>query len=202
MCATHAPSLPWLSQTLRLHILDLAKMQARLREDQYVIEHSTKTFSVVPFCPEYQDAVEALVLHIQRDEFGFDVTREQQPDLMDITGMFQHRSGNFWVALDGDKVIGTVGIVDISNRQVAMKKMFVAAEYRGKEFGVGQALLNTVFAWCRQHDIIQIFLGSTSRMKGAHRFYEKNGFVELQKEQLPPLFPIVFVDTKFYQYDL
>jgi GNAT superfamily N-acetyltransferase len=120
---------------------------------------------------------------------------------MDITGTFQHGSGNFWVALDGNKPIGTVGIIDISNHQVALKKMFLTAEYRGKEFGVGQSLINTVFDWCRQHDIVQIFLGSTNRMKGAHRFYEKNGFVELQREQLPPLFPIAFVDTKFYQYD-
>jgi GNAT superfamily N-acetyltransferase len=167
-----------------------------------VVNPSAKTFTIIPFRPEYQDAVEALVLHIQRDEFGFDVTREQQPDLMNITGMFQQGSGNFWVALDGEKVIGTIGIVDISNQQVALKKMFVAEEFRGKELGVGQSLLNTVFDWSRQHDIVQIFLGTTNRMHAAHRFYEKNGFVELQKEQLPQLFPIVFVDTKFYRREL
>lgn len=167
-----------------------------------MVNHSTKAFTIVPFRPEYQDAVETLVLHIQRDEFGFDVTRDQQPDLMDITGMFQRGSGNFWVALNSDNVIGTIGIVDISNQQLALKKMFVAEQFRGKEFGVGQSLLNTVLDWCKQHAIAQVFLGSTDRMHAAHRFYEKNGFVELQMDQLPPLFPIVFVDRKFYRLDL
>jgi hypothetical protein len=38
--------------------------------------------------------------------------------------------------------------------------------------------------------------------KAAHRFYEKNGFSEIKKAELPPNFPLLQVDTKFYKYNL
>jgi hypothetical protein len=36
-------------------------------------------------------------------------------------------------------------------------------------------------------------------MKAAHRFYEKNGFVEIAKEQLPESFPLMRVDNRFFK---
>ncbi len=64
------------------------------------------------------------------------------------------------------------------------------------------ALLNKATDWCRERSVKQIFLGSTAQMSAAHRFYEKNGFVPVQTEDLPEAFPIVHVDTKFYRHDL
>jgi GNAT superfamily N-acetyltransferase len=159
-----------------------------------------KTYPVVikPFEPAFQEPVERLVLPIQQIEFGVPITREQQPDLMDIAGTFQKGAGNFWVALDGENVVGTIGVVDISNQQVALKKMFVAGTHRGKDKGISQMLMDTALAWCRSRGIQQVLLGTTARMFAAYRFYEKNGFVELTVSDLPPLFPVVSVDTKFY----
>lgn len=157
---------------------------------------------IKPFSPDLQNAVERLVLPIQQIEFGVKITREEQPDLMDITGTFQRGNGNFWVAMDGDNVVGTIGVVDIGNRQVALKKLFVSNSHRGKEKGIAQALMNTAVEWCQAKAIKQIYLGTTARMFAAHRFYEKNGFTERASEDLPPNFPIVSVDTKFYSRDI
>lgn len=156
-------------------------------------------YKIDSFRPEHQTGVEQLVLPIQQIEFGVAVTLEGQPDLVDIKGTFQHGAGNFWVALVDGKVVGSVGIVDIANNQVALKKMFVHADYRGKELGVASALLNTVFDWCAQHSIRVIYLGTVDIQKAAHRFYEKNGFVEVAMSELPEQFPVVAVDTKFYR---
>lgn len=78
--------------------------------------------------------------------------------------------------------------------------MFVKGDYRGKEFGVGQALLNTAFEWAKEKKLTDIYLGTAEILLAAHRFYEKNGFVEIEKTALPAAFPIMQVDTKFYQY--
>ncbi len=157
---------------------------------------------IKPFTAEHQASVEKLVLPIQQIEFGVKITRDEQPDLVDIAGTFQVGDGNFWVALDGNVVVGTIGVVDISNHQVALKKMFVSSAYRGKDKGVAQSLMETAVQWCRAKGIKQIYLGTTAKMFAAHRFYEKNGFVELTMEELPPQFPIVSVDTKFYCRDI
>ena len=78
--------------------------------------------------------------------------------------------------------------------------MFVAKEFRGKDKGIAQKLLNTVFDWCKLNNIQEIYLGTVAILHAAQRFYEKNNFCEIQKKELPKNFPIMPVDTKFYVY--
>lgn len=155
------------------------------------------TITIEPFQKRFQTAVEELVLPIQQLEFGVSITREEQPDLIDIGGTFLKGSGNFWVACCGEEVVGCVGVVDFGQGRVALKKMFVSREYRGKT-GVAAALFSSARAWCLEHGVVEIWLGTISQMKAAHRFYEKNGFVEVSASELPDGFPLVTVDNKFY----
>lgn len=148
----------------------------------------------------YQNEVANLIVTIQRQEFNIPITLADQPDLRQIEKFYQNGNGNFWVATIENKVIGTISLVDIGNQQVALRKMFVQENYRGKVFGIGQALLNTVFEWAKEKQLTGIFLGTTEKYLAAHRFYEKNGFTEIKKTVLPPAFPVMEVDDKFYQY--
>jgi N-acetylglutamate synthase-like GNAT family acetyltransferase len=152
------------------------------------------------FSQKHQKSVEELVLPIQNDEMGVKISKEEQPDLVGVEAFFLHDNGNFWVALDGDRVVGTLGLVDIGNHQFALRKMFVHKNYRGKEKGVSHSLLKSAFEWCLQHQASDIFLGTTNKYLAAHRFYEKNGFVEVFKDDLPKSFPLCHVDTIFYRY--
>lgn len=161
-----------------------------------------KVFQITEFQEGHQQSVEDLVLPIQRLEFMVSITREEQDDLVNIKGVFQKGNGNFWVAVCADQVVGTIGVVDIGEGQVALKKMFVHRDFRGKEHGIAEALLNKAKDWCRKRSIKQIFLGSTAQMLAAHRFYEKNGFVAVEVSDLPKAFPIVHVDSKFYRHDV
>jgi N-acetylglutamate synthase-like GNAT family acetyltransferase len=158
------------------------------------------TININKFSSIYHNDVVSLVLSIQQKEFNIPITLEDQPDLQNIEAFFQYGNGNFWVAAIDDNVIGTISLVDIGNQQVALRKMFVQENYRGKAFGVGQALLNTVFEWVKEKQLTDIFLGTTEKYLAAHRFYEKNGFIEIEKNDLPKAFPVMQVDTKFYQY--
>lgn len=156
---------------------------------------------VIPYSNVHRDVVVDVILPIQRDEFGIAITLADQPDLLDIPGFYQKGAGNFWLAIDGatGEVAGTVALLDIGNRQAALRKMFVKPAYRGADKGVAAGLLATLFEWCAAKSIAEVYLGTTSRFLAAHRFYEKNGFVEIDKSDLPAAFPIMSVDTKFYR---
>jgi N-acetylglutamate synthase-like GNAT family acetyltransferase len=95
-------------------------------------------------------------------------------------------------------VIGTIGLKDIGAGQTALRKMFVAAPFRGREFGVAAQLLNTLLEEAWQRGVKEIYLGTTDKFLAAHRFYEKHGFVEVAKQALPESFPVMKVDSKFY----
>jgi len=158
--------------------------------------------SIVPFSTEHQDAVLELILGIQRGEFEIDITAAQQPDLGEIPSFYQRDAGGFWVALDAQRVVGTIALLDIGRGQAALRKMFVHPDFRGAERGTAHALLQTLLAWAVARELREIFLGTTPFFQAAHRFYEKCGFTEIPKERLPPEFPIMKVDTRFYQLRL
>jgi len=153
---------------------------------------------IAPFAPEHADGVFDLILPIQQAEFQIPITREAQPDLADIPGFYQRGDGNFWVALDGGRVVGSISLLDIGHGQAALRKMFVAATHRGAAHGVAAALLQTLTAWTRERGVREVFLGTTAQYLAAHRFYEKNGFRQIPKDRLPPNFPVMSVDTRFY----
>jgi N-acetylglutamate synthase-like GNAT family acetyltransferase len=152
---------------------------------------------IVPFAAQHVEGVTALIIGIQRDEFGFPITLDDQPDLRDIPGFYQQGAGNFWVAVSDGEVVGTVALLDMGNGQSALRKMFVHATYRGPGHGVAARLLDTLLEWSRARRVNEVYLGTTEKFLAAHRFYERNGFKQIAATELPPSFPRMALDTRF-----
>lgn len=152
--------------------------------------------------PCYQAGVKALILPIQNHEFGIEISAEQQPDLSDIENFYQQGTGDFWLALAGEQVVGCIGLKDIGERQGALRKMFVAKAWRGREHGAASGLLRILVTHARERQLQAIWLGTTAKFLAAHRFYEKHGFSEVAEKNLPAAFPVMKVDTKFYHLAL
>ncbi|MCX8957853.1 GNAT family N-acetyltransferase [Erwinia psidii] len=161
-----------------------------------------QSVSLVRYQPRFQSGVVALILPIQNEEFSIDITAAQQPDLSDIAGFYQTGKGDFWLAVAGDNVVGCIGLKDIGNQQAALRKMFVAQDWRGREKGIANALLSILLEHAAHRQLHDIYLGTTSKFLAAHRFYEKNGFREVGRDTLPGSFPVMKVDSKFYRLAL
>ncbi len=152
---------------------------------------------IVRYTEADRQGVVDVILPIQREEFGIPITIDDQPDLLSVAGFYQVGVGDFWVAKCDGTIVGTIALKDIGERQAALRKMFVAPAFRGQA-GVAGRLLAHLLSEARARGVAQIFLGTTAKFLAAHRFYEKNGFAEIAKENLPPRFPLMAVDTKFY----
>lgn len=150
----------------------------------------------------YQQGILQMILDIQQQEYNLPITAEAQPDLANIPAFYQQENGNFWAAVENGTVVGSIALKNIGNGNAVLRKMFVKKEYRGKELGVSRALLTHLIDWAREKQFSRIYLGTTPQFLAAHRFYEKNGFVEIGQEELPAEFPIMEVDKKFYCYRL
>lgn len=162
---------------------------------------------VMPFQRSHGEQVRALIIGIQREEFGVPITLDEQPDLFDIPHVYQRGVGEFWVAVEGEQVVGTIALFQLEGdplppRVAALRKMFVAAGFRGPPHRTGQRLLDTLLAHAKGMGLDEVMLGTTGVMHGAHRFYEKNGFVEMAKADLPPGWPHNSVDQRFYRRGL
>ena len=156
-----------------------------------------ETIEIRPYAEKDQEAVIRLILSIQQDEFGIPISLTDQPDLLKIPEVYQQGAGNFWVALHAGSVVGTISLIDIGSRQGALRKMFVDSAFRGSGFLTANKLLQGLLKWAAEHELEDIYLGTTEKFLAAHRFYEKNGFRRIEKQELPSSFPVMRVDTRF-----
>ncbi|WCT11125.1 GNAT family N-acetyltransferase [Mucilaginibacter jinjuensis] len=160
------------------------------------------TISIRPIYNDYSDEIIDLILTIQQKEFGLSITINQQLDLLDIEANYHQGGGNFWGAFMCDELIGTIAFINCGHNSACIRKMFVKKEYRGKELGTAQQLLNTLLQYCSEREITHIYLGTVHQLKAAHRFYERNGFTPIAVNDLPSYFPLMLTDNMFYQLHL
>ncbi len=146
---------------------------------------------------EYENQAANLIINIQQNEFGVPITLKDQPDLFDIQNFYYSGGGGFWGAFIDDELVGTIALVKFEDHKAAIRKMFVKKEFRGKEFSIAQKLLDTLLEYCRENQINDIYLGTVSILEAALRFYEKNNFVDIQKDALPEKFPLMAPDNVF-----
>lgn len=157
-----------------------------------------KEIEIKEYTEAYKEQIIDLILHIQQNEFQIPITKEDQPDLSTIPSFYQVGGGNFWIAIHKGCVVGTIALIDIGAEQGALRKMFVKSDYRGRNYNIASSLMQTLIKWASDHNIQDIYLGTTEKFLAAHRFYEKNAFVKIPKENLPEVFPVMKIDTRFY----
>ncbi|MEJ2119695.1 MAG: GNAT family N-acetyltransferase [Alphaproteobacteria bacterium] len=169
-------------------------------------ESPTETVRIVPYEARYREALAVLVVDIQRGEFGLNASAAGQPDLLDPAGFFRGAGGEIWLALAGapprEEVVGSVALLDFGQRRAALRKMFVRADRRGKRDRIAERLLDALLAWARERDFAEIYLDTLPVFKAAHRFYARHGFEELSKADMPPDFPAMNWNARFFRLTL
>ena len=84
----------------------------------------------------------------------------------------------FFVAMDGDRVIGNIGLSGDTHPQKSHGTrlgMSVLAPYRNQ--GIGSRLMDTAIQWCTDHRLRRLELEVLSNNASAQRFYRNKGFV-------------------------
>ncbi|GGB22302.1 GNAT family N-acetyltransferase [Puia dinghuensis] len=168
--------------------------------------------TILPLSNARRDEVAELILPIQQTEFHVPITLADQPDLADLEAAYFRPGGHFWGAFVDGELAGTIGLlVPVpagDSRGVihppigVIRKMFVKPPFRGKQWGVAQRLLETLVTYSRENGLEHLYLGTITSMKAAHRFYERNGFVRVEKTALPTIFPLMPVDDVFYHLEI
>jgi ribosomal protein S18 acetylase RimI-like enzyme len=150
---------------------------------------------IIRYGNEYKSSTRKFILGILCGEFGWGDTK--RPDLDDIRGFYQEGKGEFWIALAGGEVIGTIAIKDYGEGRAYLKRMYVEKGHRGT--GLAKKLLDTALNYSRERGLREVFLGTVPEMAAANKFYSKNGFERIS--ELPGDLP-EFGDTVFYRIRL
>lgn len=157
-------------------------------------EQTTPQLLTNSYCNEIID----LILPIQQLEFNVPITREDQPDLLDIEANYHSTGGGFWGVIINGELAGTIALIAIGGNAGTIRKMFVKKEFRGKELGLAQKLLDTLVSYCKEKEITDLYLGTVDKLQAAIRFYERNDFKLIAKSDLPATFPLMAPDNRFF----
>ena len=103
---------------------------------------------------------------------------QQRQDVIKIQEYYLENGGNFWVAIDEEKgkIVGTIALVN-RNDEGIVRRLYVDENYQS--LGIGNRLYATLeeYAICRT-DIKTLYLACGKVLKGAHKFYKKQGFIQ------------------------
>lgn len=105
------------------------------------------------------------------------------PDVLDFDHHYGTPYGAFWIARDGGRVIASVGVELHDHTTAELHRLYVDSEYRGRR--LGEALVNVVAAWCREHGVTRLILWSDTRFTHAHALYERLGFTRMGERTTP-----------------
>lgn len=105
---------------------------------------------------------------------------DRHADIADVEQYYM-RNGCFWCMFDNEVLIGTVAvrIIDIDNKVLELKRMFILPEYQGK--GYGRLLLEYAIDYARKQQYNRICLDTRKQFSAAQHLYRSSGFQETEK---------------------
>lgn len=140
---------------------------------------------VIQLKKEDNKAVVDFILEIQNVEFALDIQPHEQPDLLHLIEFYL--SGGFWVAKIDEEIVGTIGLQKMNFGIAVLRKMFVKKELRGVEPKIAQILFDKLMQRAELLGLKVIYLDTPSVANASHRFYERNGFVEVTDMSTLPI---------------
>ncbi len=137
------------------------------------------------FKPEHQAAVKAMISRIMAEEFGDALSAYPMDDLDQVEKSYGALGEAFFVALDSDKVVGTVAIKKEDARVALLRRLFVSPDFRGRK--IGSKLIAGALEFCKDVGYQEIVFKTTSKMTGAILICQKSGFVQRARLNLGAL---------------
>lgn len=135
--------------------------------------------------PEDRKGARDLIVRVLAEEFPKEAENFPTGDLEDISSSYGKLGEAFFVALNANKVIGTVAVKREDERTAMLRRLFVEPGHRRKM--IGTRLLERAIQFCREVGYDELIFKTTSTMQSAVRLCEKKGFVSKAKLSIGPI---------------
>ncbi len=134
------------------------------------------------FSPSDGSSVQKLISGIMDSEFH--AVREAYPtkDIERIEDAYGGLGEAFFVAVNGQKVIGSVAIKKEDERVALLRRLFVDPQYRKQSLGI--KLIDRAIKFCDEVGYQELIFKTTSQMEGAVKLCQKCGFTQRAKLHL------------------
>ncbi len=123
--------------------------------------------------------IRKFILHCLQ-EFGFEYDPLYDVDLDDLDGVYAKKGSNFFLALQDNSLIGTIGVLPQDKKTAKITRFYIKRELRRR--GIGSVLFKKAFEFILTQGYLKVKVETTTRNKEAVEFFHKNGFSISKKE--------------------
>ena len=133
-------------------------------------------------------AVRDLVVGINRElapaamraAFEDYIARSLSEEIDCIPEYYGARGGGFWVALDGDRLVGTFGLERMDADAAELRRMYVARDRRRS--GIARLMLRHAEELCREAGCRRLTLATSELQPAAVELYRRNAYRQVREE--------------------
>ena len=141
-----------------------------------------------PFADSDADAVCELFVRVNRllapasmaKAFEDYVALAIREEIGRVEAYYREHLGGFWVAVDGDKLVGMFGLEPASGMAMELRRMYVDPDFRRR--GIARALLHFAENECRRRGCSRMELSTSDLQQEALAFYQASGYWLVREE--------------------
>jgi GNAT superfamily N-acetyltransferase len=141
------------------------------------------------FSPDDAAAVRELFIRVNRllapadmkDAFEIYIARSLTEEIDRVSDYYSERQGGFWVAVDGQKIVGMFGLEPSSDGAMELRRMYVDPDFRRR--GIARRMLDFAEQECRRHNRPRMNLSTSELQREALALYQNAGY-ELVREEV------------------
>jgi GNAT superfamily N-acetyltransferase len=115
-----------------------------------------------------------------RDAFEAYIERAMTGEIDRISAYYGERDGGFWVAVIGDKVVGTFGLERASDDAMELRRMYADPSVRRR--GIARQMLQFAEDECRRRNLSRLELSTAEIQHVAIALYKNAGYLLVRQE--------------------
>ena len=140
------------------------------------------------FRPDDQVAVRELFIRVNRllappdmkDAFERYITRSLMEEIDRVSDYYGAKNGGFWVAINGQKIVGMFGLEPSDEKGMELRRMYVDPDSRRR--GIARKMLLFAEQECRKLNRPRIDLSTSELQRDAQSLYRNAGYSLVREE--------------------
>jgi putative acetyltransferase len=141
------------------------------------------------FSPDHAPAVRELFIRVNRllataemkEAFEIYIARALMEEIDRVSEYYSEREGGFWVAVEGETIVGMFGLESAAGRGMELRRMYVHPDLRRR--GIARTMLVFAEEECRRRNRPRLNLSTSELQTEALALYQSAGY-ELVRDEV------------------
>jgi GNAT superfamily N-acetyltransferase len=116
----------------------------------------------------------------RKDAFEIYIARSLTEEIDRVSEYYSERNGGFWVALEGEGIVGMFGLEPSGEAAMELRRMYIDPDFRRR--GIARKMLDFAEQQCRRRQRPRMNLSTSELQREALALYRNAGYALVREE--------------------